>query len=65
MQNDKRVSKQFGMDDSKANAMKRLREARNGGGRLNQAIEVLFNKNLNIFTILFIFIGGNKCRWRD
>jgi hypothetical protein len=39
-QDNKRKLKLTGMDDSKANAMKRLREARNGGRRLDQAIQV-------------------------
>ncbi len=39
----KRKSKQTGMNDQRANAMKRLKEARNGGRRLDQAIEVNTN----------------------
>jgi len=39
-QENKRKSKQYGMDESKLQAIKRLKEARNGGKRLDQAIQV-------------------------
>ncbi len=44
MNSDKRKSKQTGMSGSRQEAMRRLREARNGGKRLEQAIEVFYYK---------------------
>ncbi len=38
----KRSTKQTGLNDNKLNAMKRLREARAGGKRLDQAMDVNF-----------------------
>ncbi len=40
MQDNKRKSKLVGMNDDKTDAIKRLREARAGGKRLDQAIQV-------------------------
>jgi len=42
--NFKRKSKQVGMNDDKMGAIRRLKEARSGGNRLDQAIEVILKK---------------------
>jgi hypothetical protein len=39
-QDNKRKSKLVGMNEDKMNAIKKMREVRNGGKRLEQAIEV-------------------------
>ncbi len=41
-QDNKRKTQQTGMNEQKMNAMRKLREARNGGRRLDQASEVYF-----------------------
>jgi hypothetical protein len=41
-ENNKRKSKIVGMNEDKKDAFKRLREARSGARRLDQAIEVIF-----------------------
>ena len=49
-ENNRRRSKQVGMNEDKMDAMKRLKEARTGGNRLDQAIEV---KIQNIYKQFF------------
>jgi len=41
--NNKRKSKQVGMNEDKLDAIKRLKEARSGVRRLDQAIQVFLN----------------------
>lgn len=53
MNTDKRVSRQVGLDTKKNDALNRIKDARSGVNRLDQAIHVF-----NLFTNLFIFYLG-------
>ena len=53
---DKRAIKKVGMNESKEETFKRIRDVRMGAKRLDQAIQV---------KIFFNFLGGNKCRRRQ